>query len=156
MHEHETILEWTAAGGLEHTRGKLWYTAVGSAFLALVIYSIVTHAWTFTLVLAMCGGLYAYTHRHFSGMLTMKVARDGFELDGKKTYWGECSGFWMLQGKGYVELHIERQQGVDRHVLVHTGSMDPYVIRDVLTEFLPHLADRKETVVDAFIRICKL
>ena len=86
----------------------------------------------------------------------ISIFEDGFQYDNAYTAWGECKGFWMIRGQGYVELHIERQRGVRREFVIQTGSENPQKIRETLQQFLPEFTDRHESFIDMLSRILKI
>ena len=155
--EHEkALLEWTASSRVEHTRSVIWYVAVGVFLIGCLLYSLYTQAWTFTILLVMMAVIYWFTHREPSKKKHMMIAKDGCMFDGEILPWREGSGYFRLQGDGYVELHIERINNLKGNILIHLEEgVTPTQIREALGGRIEEL-DRREKVLDTFIRICKL
>lgn len=86
----------------------------------------------------------------------MMILPHGFSLQGDYTAWNECIGYWLLQGDGYVELHILRRRRGNKEVQIQTGDTDTHVLRSVLSDFIPEMTDRRERVLDMIIRLLKI
>lgn len=152
--QENNILTWSAPEHLHHMRTRNWYIAA-SAFLVLcIVYSVVTQAWSFTVLIFILAIVYWKMHNQERDFSTIMMWRNGFSLNGVFSEWGECEGYWILKCHDYYELHIEKRNG--DCVKIQTRDVDPYQLHDLLPHFLPQLADRREKVLDTIIRICKL
>jgi len=120
------------------------------------VYGIFTGAWSFALVILLVGGLYFLTRHLPATIAEIIIMERGFSFRGKFTSWQDCKEFWLIQTPAYTELHIQRRQGVDRAVLIHTADIEIPQIRSILSQFLPERSDQRERLVDMIIRFCKL
>ena len=152
--EAAPTLSWTANAHVQHSRTPRWYIFAGALVIALLLYSIVTSAWTFTIVIILLTGLYAYVYDHEGNQKTITITEHGVQLNNEFTSWNDCTGFWMLQGADYVELHIQRNQRSE--ITIQTGSVTPLRVREVLSLFIPEFTGRKEGILDMIIRILKI
>lgn len=150
------LLQWTALEKPSHIRGKRWYISVGLVVIGLMAYAIFTAAWSFLVVIALMAIVYGLVHHKPHPQNTVTIMERGLQWNRNTIPWEDCTGFWMLQGPGYVELHIEAKKGWKRHLTVQTGTNDPLQIHGLLTQFMPFLPDRRENILDAILRICKL
>lgn len=150
----EPILEWKAPQHLHHERTRSWYIFAALFVTGCLVYSVYTTAWTFTLVLVIMTGLYLHVHEEAPAEKHMRIWKNGYALGDKFVTWTACDGYWMLKGKGYFELHIEKKNGYETKIQI--GENDPYKIHDTIALFTPELPDRKERILDTIIRICKL
>lgn len=137
-------------------RSKRWYVVAGVIFLGLLAYTIVTQAWTFTAVLILSVGAYVFTHRKAHPLRRISATERGIVWNNTVIPWAKCEGFWLLQGPGYVELHVELKEGRPRHLVIQTGTEDPLKIYAAFSRYIPLFPDRREKLLDAFIRICKI
>ena len=156
MTEDPTILAWTAPIHAIHKRSKLWYAVASIVIALLMFYSIWTGAWSFAVVIGLAGLSYLVIHRRGSDTETIAIHKFGVQFGNTYTSWGDVSGFWLLQGPGYVELHIERTRGFVREIVIQTGETDPRTIREVLTRFIPEFTDRREQLLDMIARFLKI
>lgn len=154
MNDTHIILEWTAPERPPHGRGKGWYLIAGCLATALLAYALWTQAWTFAVVIVLLAVVYGILHGKPPLVHHVQITEEGLQWDKQLIAWGELTSFWMLQGKGYVELHIDRKRA--SHLLVQTGSVPPIEIARALSLFLTPISDRRESILDYIIRICKL
>ncbi|MDD5751527.1 MAG: hypothetical protein PHS73_03330 [Candidatus Peribacteraceae bacterium] len=150
------LLQWSAPEKPLHQRGKRWYIAAGCVIAALLAYAALTQAWTFLAVIIIGAIVYGLVHGKPHPTHTILITEKGLEWDKRLIPWEDCTGFWMLQGKDYVELHIALKKGRNRHLTVQTGTLDPLQMHALLAQYMPFLADRRENILDAIFRICKL
>ena len=150
----DPVLEWRAPQHAHHARGKTWYVCMGIVTAFCIGYSIWTQAWTFTAVIVILSILYYRVHEAVPSAKRMRIWKRGFAIENDYTEWKDCNGFWILKGRDYAELHIERKSG--SLVKIQTGEINPYLIHEILPPFVSELTDRHERVLDTIIRICKL
>lgn len=150
----DPILSWSAPQHLHVERGRIWYICAALAVIAMVIYSVITAAWTFTVLIALVTVAYWKVHKQAPDEKRLRIWEKGFAIEDEFYEWKKCKGYWILSGKNVSELHIEKQRGGD--VKIQTGDVSPYLIQDTLGALLPELDDRKEHILDTIIRICKL
>jgi len=150
----DPILTWSAPEHMHHKRTRMWYVLAGLFVALCVYYSVITQAWTFTVLIAVLSVMYWKMHAQESELRRMKFWRSGFSFDDKYREWGECEGYWILKCADYYELHIEMRNGAP--IKIQTGEIDPYQLHDLLPHLLPQLDDRQEKLLDTIIRICKL
>lgn len=150
------LLSWTAPSKPTHVRGKRWYVVAGAIVTVLLIYAFWTQAWTFVAVLILLTILYVLLHGKPHPEHTVRITEKALYWDEKTILWEELAGFWMLQGPGYVELHIEWKTKGKERLVIQTGTMDPHQIAVAFSRFLPGFTDRREKILDYIIRICKL
>jgi hypothetical protein len=122
----------------------------------LVAYAIWTEAWTFAVVVILLAVVYGLIHGKPHPTHTVQISEKALYWDERTIPWDELSGFWMLQGPGYVELHIEFKKTWRNRLIVQTGDTPPIEIATVLSRFIPGYTDRREKLLDYIIRICKL
>lgn len=150
------LLAWSAATVNNHERSKRWYVIAGSIMGSLVIGSIWLGNWSFAIVLLLLSAVYTVVHRKEPTHRNIEFWQTGVQFCGKYEAWNRYTGYWMLQGKDYVELHIARAAGAPREVMIQLGSVQPDRVRQVLNLFLPELSHKVEHPIDTLIRILKI
>ena len=148
------LLEWQAPKHLHHKRTRKWYICAAIFMASCLAYSIYTGAWSFAVVLFLIVILYGFVHEAQPPEKTIRIWARGYLIDENFVQWTACTGYWILKGNGYYELHIEKKNGYETKI--QTGNINPYDIQDILSPLLPELTNRKESVLDTIIRICKL
>ncbi|MDD5041343.1 MAG: hypothetical protein PHX87_03675 [Candidatus Peribacteraceae bacterium] len=154
MTDTHILLEWTAPERPPHNRGKRWYLIAGAVAILFLAYALFTQAWTFAVVIVLLGVIYGLIHGKPPITHTVQISSQGLQWDKHLIPWSDLNSFWMLQGAGYVEVHIERKKAGS--LQVQTGNNPPLEIASALSQFLPIISDRRETILDYIIRICKL
>ncbi len=151
----QPILRWSALTHPDHVRTKFWYAGALTVLALLLAYSIFTRAWTFTLVLVLLAVIYGIYHRK-NPPLTIGIFENGIQWKRERIRWSEMNGFWMLQGPGYVELHLDIKNPWRNNIIIQTGDIDPHQIFEILSQYLKHFPEKQERLFDTIIRICKL
>lgn len=149
-------LEWQAQTRPDHVRSPRWYMFGGSLCAIMVAYGVFSGSWSTSLVFAFIPALYYLVRNQSHVQHTIRIMDLGVEFDGRLCVWGELKEFWILAGPGYHELHIAPMKVSRPEIVIQTGTIDPFVVRDTLGQFLPQIADRRERILDAIIRFCKI
>lgn len=150
------LLEWHAPSRPDYERSHEWYMIAGALSAVMIAYGILTSAWGLSLTFALLPGLYYLVRNQNHRRRRIRLFEMGIEIDGQMTPWGEWKEFWILEGHGYHELHVLPVKHFRSELMIQTGDIDPYLVRDVLNNFLPQVANRRERILDAIIRFCKL
>ncbi len=151
-----TLLEWQAAARPDYDRSEKWYVIAGTLCILMIGYGILTSAWALSFIFAVIPALYFVLRNQGHKQRQIRIRELGIEIDGKLTGWGELKEFWILEGTGYHELHVAPNKQIKSDIVILTGDIDPYQLRDTLGKFLPQVDHRKERLLDAIIRFCKL
>lgn len=151
----QIILGWKAPVHANHSRSKRWFISAGTVILVIAAYGILTGAWTVALVALLCGAMYVFVHDHTFPDAAAAITDKGVHVDNAYMSWENAEGFWLMLAPGYTELHVVRKDHKP-DLIVQTGSADAQAIRQLLQNYLPELADKKERFLDMLIRICKL
>ena len=115
-----------------------------------------TDAWSFVGLLVVVSILTPFMHRMRNVTIHIQIWEEGFRYENKFFEWERCKGFWILQGPTHAELHIEPLSKMREEIMILTGTVDPFELRETLLEFLPEFPEREEKLIDNIIRICKL
>lgn len=150
------MLTWTAPKLPHVERSHRWYSVAGSIVVGIAAYGILTGAWTVSLVAILCGVLYVLLRGHVPADSTITLSETGVLLDQAQRRWDELQGFWILPLPTYTEIHFTPKRSFTPELIIQTGNMDVTTLREFLHPHLPELAERQESILDTFIRICKL
>ena len=153
---HTPIIEWQAPSRITHKRTQGWYMSASIVTLAMIVYGILTGAWSFSVTIAILAGLFYLIRNEPHALHTIRILPLGIEFDGITHGWNEWKDFWMLASPDHCELHVEPVKYLKHELIIHTGNVNPLLIRDTLSQFLPQNPQKKERLLDAIIRFCKL
>ncbi len=152
----QILLEWKAPAKVAHKRSEKWYVSMSLGSGAMIVYGILTGAWSLSISFAMLAGLFFLIRNEKPHVHTIILRDTGIELDGRKTIWSDWKHFWILRANDYFELHAESKKYLTPDLVIQTGNIDPYIIRDLLCQYIPQIDTKKEKILDAIIRFCKL
>ena len=151
-----SLLEWQAPSRTTHERSHRWYVGASIVTMGFIVYGILTGAWTFSITIAILAGLFFLIRNEKHPVHSVRISEIGIDFDGVLHGWNEFKDFWMLASPDHCELHIENTRSHKADLIVFTGDMNPLVIRDTLLHFLPQNPNKREKLLDAIIRFCKL
>lgn len=152
----DVLYSWNAPERIPVDRGNRWNIVAGTAVVIAAIGSILTGAWSFTVVIVMGSALYATALRRPSMERLVQLRGIGIEVAGKLTPWNQCSGFWIYGHDPYATMHIETRSGWNREITVVLSAADYLRIAEIMSAFIPYRAERREKLLDYIIRVCKL
>lgn len=150
------LLEWKAPKKIAHERSETWYIIMAVGCGTMIVYGILTSAWSLSICFGMLAGLFFLIRNEDPQVYSIVLKETGIEYDGRHRIWSDWKQFWILRGEDYHELHIESKRHLVPDLVIQTGDIDPYVIRDALAKYIPQIDTKKEKVLDAIIRFCKL
>ena len=153
--DSKPVLTWDAPSRPTVERTKRWYVIAAVVVAVVVVYAVVTASWTLAVVSVLAGGMYYLVHDHAPGVSHIELHDSGVLYDGEFTRWDQFVGFWFVPTPGYVELRFVPKRGAKR-VVIQLGTLDPAQLRMILGQRIPELVHKRESMIDIFIRICKL
>ena len=155
-HTPDILLSWKAPEKTAHQRSERWYV-IGSCITAtMIVYGILSGTWSMSISFALLAGLFFLIRNEEPPVHEIALLDIGIRFNGQLHSWSEWKQFWILQGKDYHELHIETKKRLRPDLVIQTGDIDPYQLRDVLSQYIPQTDEQKERILDAIIRFCKL
>lgn len=152
----DILLSWNAQTHPDHKRSDRWYLIGGILVLLGAAYGILTHSWSLSIVILLCGAIYYLLKGHTPEAKTITLTRQGVLFEGAFTRWEDLKSFWLIATPHYTELHMTPRSRTQRMIRIQTGDIPTPDIRLVLSHFLQEESDKQENFIDTFIRICKL
>lgn len=152
----QIFLSWTAPTNPKVERGTKWYLGTIMAISLLLLYSIWTQAWTFTLLIVLLTIILAWSLRKETPIKSISIGEYGIQMETAFIGWDDCVGYWLLQGPNYIELHFERNKGKPKYSKILIGDVDMQDIRIVLSTYTTELTDRIERPLDMLSRLLKI
>lgn len=152
----QSLLSWSAPIHHAHQRTKRWYIISSVIVLSIATYGVLSGAWSVALVTIMIGAMYFLLRDHTFPNASFDITQTGVRLNETFLPWENAQGFWLLRAPDYTELHIVPKATNKSDIVIQTGTMDSAKVRETLTAFIPELTEKRERLIDLFIRICKL
>jgi len=150
------LLQWSAPERPLVERGRVWFAIIGLFALLAAVWSIVTAAWTLSIVIILSGAMYFQHLKIHAQNRRIEIKKEGISVNDVCTPWEICSGFWIYKHGTQYMLHIEKSRGWDREIATVIEDQDYREVATILSAFLPYQATRRENILDSIIRICKL
>lgn len=153
--DSKPVLAWNAPSRATVERSKRWYIGAAVIIAVIVGYALFTGAWTLAIVSVVAGAMYPLVRDHLPPTSTIELHDSGVLFNGEFFRWEQFVGFWFVRTPHYDELRIVPKRGA-KGVVIHTGTLDPAQLRMILGQRIPELIHKRESLIDIFIRICKL
>ena len=154
--EGESLLSWSARPYHVHDRDSGWYIRAGIAAALIAVYAVVTASWTFAIVILLGCGLYFLLRNHEPAPRTIEIFEGGVRFEGRFWDWKTFKGFFLKTTPAYTSLHILPASKSGPMIVLQTGDADVKAIRETLSIYIAQLSDAEESLLDSFIRFCKL
>lgn len=154
--DQQILASWQASVLPRHERSQRWYAIGGAVVLIGAAYGIFTGSWPFTVVVILCGAMYYLTRDHIPPLKTITILNTGVLLEQTFTRWEELSGFWILQAPEYTELHFVPLQKRRSDIVIQTNNQNINDLRLLIGQYISELTDKRESLLDTFIRLIKL
>ncbi len=153
----EILLSWQAPSNIDHDRSHHWHIIAGTVAISLIVYGILSGNWTFSFCIGLLAGLFVLTRDHAHPTHEIAITTAGIIFDRKLHQWTVLNKFWILTTSNHAVLHISTKKRLQPNIkILINDDIDPTVILQVLSQFLPHDATARESVFDFISRICKL
>lgn len=153
--QKEPIVAWQAPSSAHHIRSDRWYTVGGIVVVLMAVYGIVTGAWTFSVVIMLCGAMYVLLRNHVPPLRSIEIYEHGVRYEDAFMRWEDITGFWFIHAHDFTELHLEKKTD-NREIVIHVRGIELESLRTLLSHFTPELTEKKERLLDVFTRLCKL
>ncbi|PIQ78644.1 hypothetical protein COV82_00605 [Candidatus Peregrinibacteria bacterium CG11_big_fil_rev_8_21_14_0_20_46_8] len=160
MHQKKTTkhhIRWRAPEYQHHEKSFLWFVVAGLVAALLIVYGLVSGAWTFSLaILAFCVAYYAF-HRHVPEEVDIEITSRGVHIGRHFFSYAKLKNFWVVYDPPFVgRLYLRFRSRIHPDITVALEDQDPGLIRKTLLKHLPEWEDGDEPMIDTFIRLLRL
>lgn len=152
----EPLLQWQGRLHIHPKRTRAWYITATLLLLALLFFSITTHAWSFFILIIIASGIYFAVHHKDLPATSACITKEGLQIHTQFTYWQDCSFFWILAHKNYSELHIRRTRAWQPDLYITIDSLPREQIQEALLQFIPEHSQKNERFIDTITRLLKI
>ena len=154
----KSYISFSTTEFLDFERGLSWYLICLLAIGALVYYSLLQYAWTFTALLLVFAGTYFAFLSIPLKFKSFQVHDDFLKFGNKKVLYRDLSDFWVefLPSNHHV-LHccFQRKSKEDLKILL-PNDCDVQDLEITLMQFLPHSSDKQAGFIDNIIYLLRL
>ncbi len=153
----EKLFSWTAFNYHPHKRGWIWYAVFCVLFFGSALWALVKGDWVMSLTLFIAVAVYFFIHRKGDEEHEVQVFENGIQVDQKFLPMEKFEGYWFVYDQTVSVLNLQLSGKGDRKISLQMGDKSIDFFR---TEFehseLSELPDKKETLIDLWIRALKL
>ena len=154
--ERQTLLEWKAPRVSAHKRTRTWYIVATAILVAGIAYGIVSGGWTFSVVLVLCGVMYALLHNHVPEDKSISITSEGIHFENDFVRYEDCTGYWIIGTESHHLLHIGHKNRKKPDIVIQLGTVTEEQVKNALGQYLEEQKDKRESLVDLCIRTFKL
>ncbi len=151
------IFGWRAFDYHPHRRGWLWFSVFCLVFLGSATGALIVGDWVMSVTLFVAAAVYFLVHRNGDEVHEVQVFENGILIDRKYIPIEKFSGFWFVYDETASILKLQMNGKIDQLASLQMGECDPEFFRKNFARLdLPELTDKKEGLLDLWIRALKL
>lgn len=153
----EHVGGWTAYDYHPHKRSWIWIIVFSLVVFGLGAHALITGEYMTAITFFVVAGVYFWVHRRGDKTHEVYVFEKGIVIDESFIAVEKITGYWFLYDETASLLHIEMKKAGAPTIVLQMGSYTPDVFRDMFEPLgLTELPDRKESLLDLWIRALKL
>lgn len=157
--EHGKILaQWDFPEYNQDKKTKGWYIIMGTIFALLLVYSVLTTNFLFTVILILAATIIFLHNTQPPAKIEFKIYEDGIKIGSKFYEWEEIKNFRIVyQPPTTKRLYFDLKGFLIPDISVPFFDQNPLEIRDILKKYLDEdLTKTEETIVDRLSRWLKI
>ena len=154
----KTVYQWLVKEYEKYWRSPRWYAVMAIIGVAMIIYSVVSANYLFTLIVVLVGIVTFLHDSQEPRDVPFAIMERGILL-GKKFYlFSELKNFWILYDPPYLkQLYFELDNMLKHRLYVPLMDYDPRPIREYLAKYLEEdLEQDEEPMIDRLTRMIKI
>jgi len=153
----EKIFSWTAMSYHPHDRGILWYVVFCALFFGSSVWALWRGDWVMALTLFVAVAVYFFIHRNGDEEHEIQVFEKGVLIDRKYFSMQRLEGYWFLTDETVNVLNLQLAGKGDKKISLQMGDKAAdYFRSEFKNTELQDLVDKKESLIDLWIRALKL
>jgi len=150
------LFSWMAHDYHPHHRGWLWFVIFCLVFFGSAAWAFLSGDWIMASTLFIAVAVYFWIHRNGNEEHTVRVYEKGIQVDRMYFPMERFTGFWFCYDPSVSVINLEMGGG-KRTLKLQMGQILPDDFREQFARIsLPELMDKKENLIDLWIRALKL
>ncbi len=152
------IFGWEAHDYHPHNRGWIWISIFCLIIFGGAAWALWSGDWMMAFTFLIVAAIYFFFHRKGHETHQIGVFEKGIQIDQRFYDWKTFAGFWFVydetQQVAVVNLQLAEK---DDKIMLQMGELIPDELRAVFAKVeLPELTEKKEGLVDLWVRALKL
>jgi len=154
----DVVFEWNLKEYENHNRNRRWYIVMGSIFVLLIIYAVLTANNMFALIMILFAIILFLQNMKEAPQVAFFITETGVVIGSKYYSFSELEDFWMIYEPPMVKnLYFSTGNVINHRISIPLLDNDPRPIRDFLSAYLEeNLEEEEEPMTERFARILKL
>ena len=154
----QAVFEWDAADCHPHRRGWIWVSVFCAIIFGGAIWAIFSGDWLMAFTFFLAAAVYFFFHRNGAEIHRVQIFEKGILIDSRDFFeWERFSGFWLNVSESVSTLQLEFRENPAKNISLQMGNVLPETFGQVFQNLgIAELPDRKESLLDLFIRAIRL
>ena len=154
----DVVFEWDLKEYENHDRNRRWYMVMGSLFVLLILYAVLTANNMFALIIILFAIILFLQNMKEAPQVGFFITETGIVIGAKYYPFSELEDFWMIYEPPLVKnLYFSTGNMINHRISIPLLDNDPRPIRDFLITYLEeNLEEEEEPMTERFARILKL
>ena len=149
------MLRWQAPEYIHYEKTADWYWSAGVIMLALLVSSYYLESILFAFLILIGGTAILLFGARRPNIVTFEVSGMGVRVGDRLFPYETLQSFWIFYRAGDIkELSVRSDQLLVPMIKIPLGDQDPTVLRELLLEFMPEVA-QEESLVEVLARLLK-
>ncbi len=156
----QKVFSWESYNYHPYRRGVIWMIIFCSLFFGCSIWAIWTDpkwGWLTAFTFLITAASYFFAHRNGNEKHQIDFFEKGFCIDQKKLFlWQDYVGYWFVYDESVAVVNLATEKN-SRKISLQMGEVSLDEFRKIFEKLeLPELTEKKEGLVDLWIRALKL
>lgn len=154
---NQAIYAWQAPLYVNKRKPFWWYIVAAAVVIGLVVYGLVSGAWTLSMAIVLFVGVYYYFSNQEVPVVDIVLSEAGVRVGGKVYPYSMFRTFWVDYHPPVIqELHLIPNNNYKYELTLNLQGQNPAPIKAVLQQFMPEWADRQKTVTESLVHLIGL
>ncbi|MDZ7797987.1 MAG: hypothetical protein U5L76_00115 [Patescibacteria group bacterium] len=141
----KTLLSWDFSEYDIPNRGKLWYVSTLLISAAILVWSIFTGNYLFTLVIILVGIIFVFQNRKKPKILECRIKEDGIETGTSFYDYNDIKKFWIVYRPPETKvLYIDFKSSLKPTLPISLEKQNPLEVRKVLKKYIEEDLEKEE------------
>jgi len=141
----KTLLSWKFTEYDIPNRGKLWYISTLIISAAILIWSIMTANYLFTLVIILVGIIFIFQNRKKPQILECRIKEDGLEVGTSFYDYDDIKKFWIVYRPPETKsLYIDFKGSLKPTLPISLEKQNPLEVRKILKKYIEEDLEKEE------------
>lgn len=149
--EPKAVFSWIAPEYEKHQKGAAWFIVAGVLMAGFLAYSIMTGAWTLTVLLALFAVVYLLGHRKKPLKLRIEISPQGVKFGQKSFTYKQLINFWISKLEGKIVVHTKSRLIPQMTILLEGEDSDE--ITKYLLKHIPEVDEPEPTITENIYRL---